>query len=277
MAQALTKEATRADGNERLLQVVGIIRIGFVGVDEDCQTVHLILLDQHVVAKERIKDRVERQDERNQTNQQGQGRQHPFAACTAHADDDGTRDQHDQARAQVAHGDDGQERNGQHTAELNVVANGIDAAVVLRAKRGHKEDGDELGELNGLKGQADTGDLDPARHAQTARIGQARNLGREDHNKVNDEQRRREIGNAAQVGAPDEYRQNRANTDTQQVSRERGIGLKLRGRPNDDGAIGNERDGSQQHADVYLLAERAARGRELLVNAVQAAARAGFG
>ena len=147
----------------------------------------------------------------------------------------------------------------------------------MRAKRGDKEDGDELGELNGLEGQADTGDLDPARHAQTARIGQARNLGREDHNEVNDEQRRREIGNATQVGAPDEHRQHRANANTQQVARERGIGLKLRGRPNNDGAIGNERDGSQQHTDVYLLAERAARGRELLVDAVQAAAGADLG
>ena len=259
------------------MQVVGIIRIGFVGVDEDGQTVHLILLDKHIVAKERIKDRVERQDERNQTNQQGQGRQHPFAARTAHADDNSTRYQHDQARTQVAHGDDGQKRNGQHAAELNVVADGIDTPVVLRAKRGHKEDGDELGELNGLEGQADTGDLDPARHAQTARIGQARNLGREDHNKVNDEQRRREIGNATQVGAPDEHRQHRANANAQQVARKRGIGLKLRSRPNDDGAIANERDGSQQHTDMHLLAKRATRGRKLLVDAVQAAARTGFG
>ena len=36
-----------------------------------------------------------------QAHEQGQGRQHPFAARTAHADDDSARDQHDQARAQV--------------------------------------------------------------------------------------------------------------------------------------------------------------------------------
>ena len=172
------------------------------------------------MAEQRIKDRIERQDEGHQAHEQGQGRQHPFAACTAHADDDGARDQHDQARAQVAHGDDGQKRNGQHAAELDVVANGIDAAVILRAKRGDKEDGDELGKLNRLECQADTGNLDPARHAQTARIGQARNLGREDHNKVNDEQRRREVRDAAQIGTPDEHRKHRANANAQQVARE---------------------------------------------------------
>ena len=172
------------------------------------------------MAEQRIKDRIERQNEGHQAHKQGQGRQHPFAARTAHADDDGARDQHDQARAQVAHGNDGQKRDGQHAAELDVVANGIDAAVILRAKRGDKEDGDELGKLNGLECQTDTGNLDPARHAQTARIGQTRNLGREDHDQVDDEQRRRKIGNTAQVGTPDQHRQQRPDTNSQQVARE---------------------------------------------------------
>ena len=172
------------------------------------------------MAEQRIKDRIERQDEGHQAHKQGQGRQHPFAARTAHADDDGARDQHDQARAQVTHGNDGQKRNGQHAAELDVVANGIDAAVILRAKRGDKEDGDELGKLDRLECQADTGNLDPACHAQTARIGQTRNLGREDHDQVDDEQRRRKIGNTAQIGTPDEHRKHRANANAQQVARE---------------------------------------------------------
>ena len=73
------------------------------------------------------------------------------------------------------------------------------------------------------------------------------------------------------------YRQHRANANTQQVARERGIGLKLRSRPDDDGAVGNERHSSHEHADMHLLAKRAARGRKLLVDAVQAAARAGLG
>ena len=214
MAQTLTKETARADGEQRLLQIVGIVRIGIIGVDKDRQTVHLILLDEHIVAEQRIKDRIERQDEGHQAHEQGQGRQHPFAACTAHADDNSARDQHDQARAQVAHGDDGQKRNGQHAAELDIVANGIDAAVILRAKRGNKEDGDELGKLNRLECQADTGNLDPARHAQTARIGQTRNLGREDHDQVDDEQRRREVGDAAQVGTPHQHRQHRPDTNS---------------------------------------------------------------
>ena len=63
MAQTLTKEAARANGNKRLLQVVGIVRIGVIGVDKDRQTVHLILLDEHIVAEQRIKDRIERQNE----------------------------------------------------------------------------------------------------------------------------------------------------------------------------------------------------------------------
>ena len=229
------------------------------------------------MAQKRIEHRIERQDERHQTHEQSQGRQHPFATCTAHADDDGTRDQHDQARTQVSHGDNGQKRNGQHAAKLNVVANGIDAPVVLRAKRGHKEDGDKLGKLNGLECQTDTGNLDPTRHSQAARVGQARNLRREDHNEIDDEQGRRKVGNAAQVGAPDEHRQHRANTDTQQVTRERGVGFKLRGGPDNDGAIGDERHSRQKHADVHLLAKRSARCGNLLVDAVQAAARAGFG
>ena len=229
------------------------------------------------MAEQRIKDRIKRQDEGHQAHEQGQGRQHPFAACTAHADDDGARNQHDQARAQVAHGNDGQKRNGQHAAELDVVANGIDAAVILRAKRGDKEDGDELGKLDRLECQADTGNLDPACHAQTARIGQTRNLGREDHDQVDDEQRRREIGNTAQVGAPDQHRQHRADTNSQQMARERSIGLKLRSRPDNDGTVGDERHSSHEHTDMHLLAKRAARGRKLLVDAVQAAARAGLG
>ena len=170
------------------------------------------------MAEQRIKDRIERQDEGHQAHEQGQGRQHPFAACTAHTNDDGARNKHDQARAQVAHGNDGQKRNGQHAAELDVVANGIDAAVILRSKRSNKEDGDELGKLNRLECQADTGNLDPARHAQTARIGQTRNLGREDHDQVDDEQRCREIGNTAQIGTPDQHRQHRADANSQQMA-----------------------------------------------------------
>lgn len=108
MPQALTKETARADRDQRLLQVVRIVRIGVVGVDEDRQTIHLVLLNEHIVAEQRIEDRIERQDERHQTHEQSQGRQHPFAARTAHADDDSARHQHDQTRAQVAHGDDGQ-------------------------------------------------------------------------------------------------------------------------------------------------------------------------
>lgn len=155
MAQTLTKEAARANGDKRLLQVVGIVRIGIIGVDKDRQTVHLILLDEHIVAEQRIKNRIERQNEGHQAHEQGQGRQHPFAACAAHTNDDGARNQHNQARAQVAHGNDGQKRNGQHAAELDVVANGIDATVILRAKRSNKEDGDELGKLNRLERQTD--------------------------------------------------------------------------------------------------------------------------
>ena len=219
MAQPFTEKATRSNRDERLLQVVGIVRIGIIGVDKDGQSVHLVLLDQNVMAQKRIEHRIERQDERHQTHEQSQGRQDPFAARTAHADHNGTRHQHDQARTQVAHGDDGQKRNGEHAAELNVVASGIDAAVVLRTKRGDKEDRDELGELDRLEGKTDTGNLDPARHAQTARIGQPRNLGRENHNEVDDEQRRREVRDAAQIGTPDEHRKHRTDADAQQVAR----------------------------------------------------------
>ena len=71
MPQALTKETARADRDQRLLQIVRIVRIGIIGVDKDRQTVHLILLDEHIVAEQRIKNRIECQDESHQAHEQG--------------------------------------------------------------------------------------------------------------------------------------------------------------------------------------------------------------
>ena len=86
--------------------VAGVGRVG-LGIDEDEDGVHLVLLEQHVFSQDAVEDRVEGQHHRDGAHQHGDRAEHPFLLGTAHHDDAGAGKEHDKSAAQVARDDGG--------------------------------------------------------------------------------------------------------------------------------------------------------------------------
>ena len=194
IAKALAEETAGANGDHGLGEVVPVVCGVNVGVDEDDETVELILLEDMRYSLDHRRYDHERRD----TDDEGDREEDPGARGAAHDDDGGADEEDDETRPEVE-GHDEEKRDEQRAAELRVVPERLYLAVILRRGRGHQEDDDDLGGLGGLESHGP--EPDPAHHAVHL-VTEARDA-RENHEHASqDEERRGHARERPRVVAP---------------------------------------------------------------------------
>jgi hypothetical protein len=189
VADALAQQPAGADGDLGLGQVVAVARGVDGGVDEHDEALELVGLEQ--VREPRRHGRGH--DEGGERHDAGDGRDDPGLLGTGADDDGGARHEDDEAGSQVGLREDEDEGYREHAAQLEVVPEVLDLAVVLRAERRHEVDGHELGHLGRLEREADDGDPDPPRHAQRG-VAEAGDARQEHEHDVDGEEGLRHVG-----------------------------------------------------------------------------------
>ena len=149
IADTLAKKPARAHGDLCLLEVVAVASGVDGWVDEDDQAVKLIILEElerlgHPVGK-REPDYQGRTDH-NDAN----GHEHPTASRPGHDDNRRAHHKDDESGAQVL-GDHEAENHREHPAELHIVADQRDLAVVLGTEGCHEKDSEDLDNLGRLE------------------------------------------------------------------------------------------------------------------------------
>jgi len=215
VSKSLAEDATRTDGDLGLLEVVPVTRWVNRWVNENYESVELVLLEK---VRKAVNHR-RRHDKGRPDDDERNGHEHPVSLRAGADDDRGTDREDDETGSEVGEDEDETERETERGAYPDVVSQAADLAVELGSNRGHEEDGHELGELRRLKRLMDEWDLHPSGHALGG-VTESRHLRKEHEHAVYDEEGRRHVRQRPIVIAPDDSRGDDADCDADEVLRE---------------------------------------------------------